>query len=64
MRSTCDSDAGAFPVRLIEGVHECRALRRIAEISLNTGPGEHLVGVGIPGATECPGPRGTTGRVA
>ena len=52
MRITYDSEVDALYIRLLEGKHECRALRLTDEICLNIGDGEVLVGIEILDAKE------------
>jgi uncharacterized protein YuzE len=44
MKISYDSEIDALYIRLIEGKHECRAVRLNEEIALNIGPDEKLVG--------------------
>lgn len=47
MKITYDPEVDALYIRLLDGHHECRALRLNEEIALNIGPGETLVGIEI-----------------
>ena len=52
MKISYDPEIDALYIRLIEGKHECRALRLNEEIALNIGEGEKLVGIEILDAKE------------
>ncbi len=47
MKISYDPEVDALYIRLIEGTHECRAVRLNDEVALNIGPGETLVGIEI-----------------
>jgi uncharacterized protein YuzE len=50
MKITYDRQADALYIRLIEGEHECRAVRLTDDIALDFAPGEKLVGIEVLGA--------------
>ena len=52
MKITYDAEIDALYIRLIEGKHECRAVRLNEEVALNIGEGEKLVGIEILDARE------------
>ena len=47
MKISYDEEIDALYIRLIEGKHECRAVRLSEEVALNIGEGEKLVGIEI-----------------
>lgn len=47
MKISYDSEVDALYIRLVEGAHECRAVRLNEEVALNIGPDETLVGIEI-----------------
>jgi uncharacterized protein YuzE len=56
MRISYDPEIDALYIRLLEGKHECRALRLSGEVALNIGEGEKLVGIEILDAKSVLGP--------
>ena len=52
MKITYDAEVDALYIRLLEGEHECRAVRLSEEVALNLGAGEQLVGIEILDAKE------------
>ncbi len=52
MKISYDSEIDAVYIRLIDGHQECRTLRLNAEVALNIGEGERLVGIEILDAKE------------
>ena len=51
MRISYDKEADALYTRLLEGDHQCRAVRLTDDIALDFASGEKLVGVEILGAS-------------
>jgi len=47
MKISYDPENDALYIRLLRGKHECRSIRLSAEVALNIGPGEKLVGIEI-----------------
>ena len=47
MKISYDPEIDALYIRLLEGKHECRAVRLSDEVALNIGAGEKLVGIEI-----------------
>ena len=56
MKISYDPEIDALYIRLLEGKHECRALRLSDEVALNIGEGEKLVGIEILDAKSVLGP--------
>lgn len=51
MKITYDKEADALYIRLLEGEHECRAVRLTDDVALDFASGERLVGIEVLGAS-------------
>jgi len=51
MRITYDKEADALYIRLLEGEHQCRAVRVSDAVALDFASGERLVGIEVLGAS-------------
>jgi len=51
MKITYDKEADALYIRLLEGEHQCRAVRVSDDVALDFASGERLVGIEVLGAS-------------
>jgi uncharacterized protein YuzE len=51
VKITYDKEADALYIRLLEGEHQCRAVRLTDDIALDFAVGEQLVGIEVLGAS-------------